>query len=109
MLRRFHFSTGNLSSLPCDYTFTKTDEAKAAFGLQISPNPTASFLEIQLENPTGQPVELTLFDAFGRLVLTIEKLVLPEKLDVANLPGGVYFLKIGDEKTGFSVRRFVKI
>lgn len=103
------FSLANLTSKPCDYSFIKTAEPKSDSWLQISPNPTADFLQITTENPTGQLLELTLFDAFGRQIRRVEKLILPEKLDVANLPGGLYFLKIGDEKQGFSVRRFVKI
>ncbi len=69
----------------------------------VYPNPVQNQLNISFENSNISPVNLTLFDASGRVVLQKTKIEInasDTRLDVSHLKNGLYLLKITfDEKT----------
>lgn len=67
--------------------------------VQVYPNPTVSYITVDMKNKTNAPIEINLFDAgIGRLhkQLRIEKGNSSEmkKIDISTLPTGVYILEI---------------
>ena len=117
------FQTGNtfFNLLPGDYTVTVKDangcttlsnivkvtsaaiEPKAAWGLLVSPNPSAGLFQIAAQNalPDG-PLRATLYDPSGRLlrnfVWEIRSGRLDIALDLSDLPIGLYTLWLTDGK-----------
>ena len=84
-----------------------TGEAAADFGLTIFPNPTSGEVQIAVNQPIGTVFLLKINDAAGRLLIS-EKTVLPKKLDLSELPGGIYWLSLTDGERSV-VRKVVKI
>jgi hypothetical protein len=79
---------------------------------EISPNPAEDFIEINLERWTplskwSPSEEIRIFNTFGECVKSSHALHTPAplergiekglKIDVSNLPSGIYFLKMGDK------------
>ncbi|MEO0896870.1 MAG: M4 family metallopeptidase [Bacteroidota bacterium] len=75
------------------------------------PNPTIESLKIGFENVNGSEVDLSIFDLAGRRVgqMTVEAQpgVNGIKLDISNLPAGIYLVRISDGTTEV-VRKVVK-
>ena len=68
----------------------------------VYPNPTSDKVKIQLETTQPEPLQIDLYDIFGRTIYAIS---VPEttqqyvqNLDVSNLAKGVYMLKIATSK-----------
>lgn len=74
-------------------------------GLNVFPNPVHSHLSIASSQVFKKDSVVQIFDASGKLVQSyrLTSNLEESKIDVQNLPPGVYFLRVG-EKTG----RFVK-
>ena len=72
--------------------------------VQISPNPTSDllFLEFFEENYPVQSAEISIFNTVGVLVFTQKTTNGQAKIDVSNLPAGLYEIKILGEKGVFS-------
>jgi len=71
-----------------------TDAPSEVELLAVSPNPVATFLNLPVpETSTGQPFEVAVFDARGRLVLH-RSLPAGQPLDVQTLDAGFYALKV---------------
>ncbi len=67
--------------------------------VNVYPNPTADFITVSVDNSNMTDLEVTLFDAnLGRLhkQLTIQKSdqVLSRKIDLSNLPVGIYVMEM---------------
>jgi hypothetical protein len=78
---------------------TKTQEWTDARSLRIYPNPSQTHLTIVTTNYSDKtPLShLTLFNAFGQMVLSVKEIESHVfNLNVADLPRGVYFLKVGE-------------
>jgi PA14 domain/Secretion system C-terminal sorting domain/PKD domain/Bacterial Ig-like domain (group 2) len=68
-----------------------------SFGdFSLSPNPTNDYLDVDLSLSENQRVTLTVVDAWGREVqaLTLDKVGKTQRIDVNNLPTGLYLLHI---------------
>ncbi len=76
--------------------------------LRLFPNPTAHQLNLQLSSPNQYVNSLNIFDLQGKEVLKLESNSAQQKIDISNLPSGVYLIK-GKTNLGqdFS-RKFVK-
>ena len=72
-----------------DYVFEENEPT-------VYPNPTTNAFQIYL--PTSESVNVSLFDASGRLVLEQADVQSGEQVDVSTLPKGVYFYHFGNEK-----------
>ncbi len=63
--------------------------------IRIYPNPTNGLLKVELSNlPSGQQVNLFLFDLSGKLILEKSKVQEFTEIDISNHPAGNYILKI---------------
>ena len=75
--------------------------------LKIYPNPTSGNLTAVIDENADFPVEISVFDATGRLLSVQETYSSSETLDVSDLQNGFYYLQISDRK-GTIAERFVK-
>ncbi len=74
--------------------------------LALSPNPAADFLNLHLPEPTTNPLQVSLFDAQGRL-LQNQVLASGQRVNVQRLAAGFYTVKVADGDRVF-VGKFVK-
>ncbi len=68
------------------------DPEDTGFALSVYPNPTTDFLKME----TDMPVNVSLFDTHGRLVIPINDVILSATFDVRELAAGTYFLYAAD-------------
>lgn len=100
------FGTGNR-------TLTDTDEALALENdIKVYPNPFRQELQIEVELPTSEPVQITLFDGLGRRVRQQQQAVgageQSFQLNWAGLAEGAYWLSIEQDGLRWG-RRVVKV
>ncbi|NNE30591.1 MAG: T9SS type A sorting domain-containing protein [Saprospiraceae bacterium] len=97
----------SLFSEPLMVTPTSVSETIIS-GMNIFPNPFSDFIQMSLDDAHDTFQSLKIFDARGQLVLTssIEGKK-SYRIEVADLPGGVYFLDI-ETKQGKVKKRMVK-
>lgn len=77
---------------------------------QISPNPATDFININLENYIGKPVELSLVNQFGQLVKSqiIEEVQTAVfNMDISTAQSGLYILQIASKGKRDAVVKFV--
>ncbi len=72
------------------------EELSLAPDIQLYPNPATSVINVQYELPQNTSVNITVFDAFGKLVKNVSnvELLAGEQtldMDVSNLSAGMYF------------------
>lgn len=100
-----YVSTGNtvifnLNSFPIlveETTLTSTSHLEEANSIKIFPNPAKSHFEIN--NTANIPCQIDLFDALGRLVLSIElKPLQTHKVDTTGLSKGIYMYRTGNSE-----------
>ncbi len=82
--------------------------------LTISPNPAAEYIEICLERcatlskcGTSKNVDIKIYNTLGECVLTvgIQNFEPLQRIDVSQLPVGLYFIQIGNYSEKFMVVR----
>ncbi len=100
------FGTGNR-------TLTDTDEVlNLEQAIKVYPNPFRDELQVELELPSSTPVQITLFDGFGRRVRQEQQAVGASaqnfRLSWTGLATGTYWLRIGQDGQSWG-RRVVKI
>ncbi len=96
---------GDFFNFPDD-TSAVRDETEAK-ELAIYPNPASDYIEIRNLAPDSSPqaergVRIAIYDVFGRKVKTSAKFA--ERIDVSDLPPGMYFVRAGAE-----ILKFVKM
>lgn len=70
--------------------------------LTVSPNPTVDRLQLDLSAVRGQTVQINLFDAVGRLVLSSERIAESDThLQLHTLSTGVYHLQVNAKEQHF--------
>ena len=72
--------------------------------LQLYPNPVHDILNLQL--PEGMSAEIEVINANGQVIQSFQSSEF-ERMDVSELPAGLYMLKIFNGKNGM-VKRFIK-
>jgi len=73
------------------YAFSSPGLAQAAFRLQVSPNPTSSYLLLELpEAALDMAAQVALFDQTGTQVITRKNLSSKMRLDLLALSAGMY-------------------
>lgn len=70
--------------------------------LNLFPNPTSSFVQIQLENPSLLNSQLNLFNINGQLLLSTELTNLQMKIDVRELENQMLFFEVKNNTHHFS-------
>ncbi len=88
-------------------TIATGEAADDFFGLQIFPNPTSGDIQLAVNQPISTIFLLKITDAAGRILIS-EKTVLPKKMDLTGLPGGVYWISLTDGERAVW-RKLVKI
>ena len=78
-------------------------------GIDIFPNPSSSFVIVDFFLKESQNIEIEIYDLIGKLVFKesiglIEAGSSSRKVNINNLPGGVYFLRVGATATKFVVK-----
>ena len=72
----------------------------------VYPNPVTSVLNVNLSSVAGKNATISVVNALGQVIKTIPATA--TQINVANLPAGVYSLKVASEN-GTAVKRFVKV
>ncbi|MEO6883812.1 MAG: T9SS type A sorting domain-containing protein [Bacteroidia bacterium] len=76
--------------------------------ISLFPNPANTFIHINCSSSLLlNTLNITIYDAFGRNVLSNSAFKINETLDISALSAGIYFVKIQDEKNNFSVKKLV--
>jgi hypothetical protein len=78
--------------------------------IKIYPNPTKEFVILETIDKSQKPSNIQIFDLLGKLLLdkmTTQTEGLNYKINVSNLPNGVYFIKATFENEEFT-RKFIK-
>lgn len=78
--------------------------------LSIYPNPSVDFISISQSENTLLNADIKVFDAQGKIVLdeTISSDITSYKLDISNLRGGIYFVKINTQENLYKGTFFKK-
>ena len=82
-----------------------TTFATNEFNITVFPNPTNGILEIQNNSLSENTYEL--YDCLGKKVTNYTQLS-NTKMDVSQIPAGIYFLKISTNNTSIIVKKIVK-
>lgn len=87
---------------------TSTGEPAWATGLNISPNPAADWVQLTMPLPLSQAGELQILDPMGRVVFKtqIGTGETSLRLDVRDLPGGMYSLRLR-QADSWAVRKLI--
>ena len=99
---------GKTSFTVTESVSTNTNEDLLTFGIQILPNPTVDFINIDWIEQSK--VSLQIFSASGSLVFT--KIVNQDSytFDVSNLKSGVYYVKMTNlSNSSTEVKKFIKL
>lgn len=76
--------------------------------LMVFPNPVDGVLNIKLPNSEEGDVEILCFDLYGRILLAKQMMVDDGiSIPVVDLPEGIYFLKVKNNKGLIGTKRFV--
>ena len=99
------YSTGIADS--CTYTFNWTgiSENNSFPDMEISPNPGYGLYNIKIKNESDYTV--TVYDLYGKLLLA-RRMRPDAKLDLTNLPSGVYCIKACRDKKVLGIRKIIK-
>jgi hypothetical protein len=87
--------------IPTSITENRTKVNKK---ILVYPNPAGDYIKITIDKPS-EGSELEIYDVLGERVFSksIHPMTLRHRMNIANLPSGVYFVRIGAQ-----VEKFVK-
>ncbi|MBL4663058.1 MAG: T9SS type A sorting domain-containing protein [Flavobacteriaceae bacterium] len=75
----------------------------------ISPNPSTEFINVRIPSISGLEInELTVYDINGALLKTLEVSSAQATMNIANLPSGMYFLKVTTTNGDSGYRSFIR-
>ncbi|MFN3529738.1 MAG: T9SS type A sorting domain-containing protein [Bacteroidia bacterium] len=103
---------GNMTTSSWRYTFYQSSLASAvlpnyeAAPFKLYPNPAQDVLTLQLDEMPFDGIA-KIFDSSGRLLRTISLMELQTKIDIADLPAGLYLLGLA-QAHAYRSMRFVK-
>ena len=76
-----------------NFSATKIIHFNNAETILLYPNPSKDVLSVYLPN-IGSPVEINIYDATGKLVLSSVAQDIVTRINVSRLPKGIYILKV---------------
>ena len=78
--------------------------------MNIFPVPAVNHVNVTIELINVEPTQLRIIDAYGKVISTknYTTKTINERIDVTELPGGIYYLEFGN-KTGRSLEKFVVV
>ena len=83
------------------------DEQKVSY-LRIYPNPTNSWVNIDLESKTNEKFTIKLFDIRGQLIEATDNITTGKtRIDTRNLPAGFYFVKLIADMRVYEVKKLI--
>ncbi|GHU71828.1 hypothetical protein FACS189413_14040 [Bacteroidia bacterium] len=100
------FDTSYAPAMHDDDEATAYTEVLSEITIHIYPNPTEGLLRINIENaPSGETVQIAVFDSSGQLVLKKERQPAITEIDLGGQPAGIYLLKIqtGEKATEWKI------
>jgi hypothetical protein len=100
-----NIGTFNLEILDNDFA-VGTDALKAALGLSISPNPAREFVDIRMTQP--EPLSCKLMDMQGKTLKYMALSGYSHRLEVGDLPPGLYVLQFEGEQGRGSMKMVVR-
>ena len=82
--------------------------------MSVRPNPIREQVELTIHSNVSGMVDIQIFDVLGHAVSQRNNNALQQGINVyslqlKDLPAGVYYLRIGNQKLGFSTQRLVKV
>lgn len=91
-----------------NYQFISTDESLESLGIAIFPNPTSSFIQIQLANSFIEDVEIQIFNNLGQILISNNLTIgtLNQILDISSLDSGAYQIVLKN-KTFFTSSKII--
>ena len=79
----------------------------------IVPNPASNHIFVQIKSKTAMAIDIEIYDARGMLLKSqpaeLFDGINAVEIDIADLPGGFYLVKIPQMKGQFTTKRFVKV
>lgn len=103
---------GNTSTTSAALTLLGTSgtsgPASADFAFTISPNPAHQILKVEFDQNITFPVRLTLFDAFGHMVLSENENAGAIVIPVSGYPPGIYFLRAETDRAIFTRKLLIE-
>ena len=76
--------------------------------VSVYPNPSADVITVSLANNNNEVFKYEIFDATGKLVMTVSNSNQQNKFDLSKFSKGSYFLKITNSNSAFVTKRVVK-
>ena len=97
----------------CDALSVSTGETVIS-SVSVRPNPIREQVELTIHSNVSGMVDIQIFDVLGHAVSQRNNNALQQGINVyslqlKDLPAGVYYLRIGNQKLGFSTQRLVKV
>lgn len=95
---------------PYEITTVLAIDSAEGINLQLSvfPNPSSDFINLKIENYEFQIISYQLYDANGKLYRDSNTTELETKIEIGNLPTGLYFLDISDENRKVKTFKIIK-
>jgi hypothetical protein len=92
------------------YSETKTLNYNKLGNIQVFPNPTVDFIDINLESYIGKAVQMTIYNHLGQIVLnenieTVAKRT--HHMELNNMPSGNYILRVTSPERRDAITKFV--
>jgi hypothetical protein len=75
-------------------------------GIKVFPNPSTNSISVSLDENFAASNTICLYNIYGQLVLSTSQ---KENIDVANLPSGLYLIRVADKYERTQTVRFQKI
>lgn len=86
---------------------TSVGEVNQLHAMSICPNPAYSFITVKLSNQTSKVTSLAVTNLNGQQIITQQIFEHQTKLDISNLPAGIYIVKAWNDKE-VMVRKMIK-
>ncbi len=90
----------------CPVTITGTREIQEQFNVNINPNPNQGLFNVDLPQ-NSKNLKLLIFNLLGEVVYNVQLVGISNKVNVSQLPAGLYVIKISDENH-LITRKFIK-
>jgi photosystem II stability/assembly factor-like uncharacterized protein len=80
------------------------EQQKNSFVFSVYPNPANNLLTVNLENVNNQNLSLTIYNAIGAVVKTMDIQQNQQQIDVSNLSNGLYMIEL-KSTNGYAVQK----
>lgn len=85
------------NSISYQRDFTSISEKKTTIDFSIYPNPANNYFNISLDKYINEPITITIFDSFGKLILDEITSETKYQLDVSQYNSGIYFVRVNSK------------